>query len=479
MICVFPFHTGDVHRLLDQLRWIQQLGGCPNHKALLVADCATPFPRCVEANRRAKECFSEVRCISNGKTTQGWPAGPNSLFQAAATFIGFSWPEPWLLLETDAAPLKEGWLDQIEAAYAESKADYLGDVYQGLDSKSGLPTRAFSGIAVYPPDAHAKLSFDADKPWDMANRELFLDKGNPTLLIQHFYGEEKKPPTFSERRHALSGLNTVLLSEIRREAVLFHRCKDPSLIRLLRKQRGISCSDHPPVLVLPVCSKDAHLLELNLEWMRELDGHSPRRAILAYDRSLPAQYLARLTNAGRDAFKEWSGFVYPEPKTHSWPQAPNLAFQSAARYLQKENESWFWFEADAWPVRPGWFDTLSVEYQNCGKPVMGPVVKPLGHVNGVAFYPPDFPEIAPSAMRCTGVAWDYAWKEESKNKVHDASNLMQHAWGMGDNDFTAFDGVGSPTFSGTRALDWLLPTAVMFHRCKDFSLVQALRKSRS
>ncbi len=114
MIAAFLFHTQDVHKAIDLLRWIEQLGGCKAHNALLVADAATPFKDCAEARKIAARCFTEVRCIANPESTKGWPQGPNSLFHAAAKYIESAWTMPWLNMETDAVPLKSGWLDRIE-----------------------------------------------------------------------------------------------------------------------------------------------------------------------------------------------------------------------------------------------------------------------------------------------------------------------------------------------------------------------------
>lgn len=199
MICVFSTFSGDVDRLHNLLTWIGDLGGCKNHTALLVADFATPFPECAKAKKLALQSFGQVRCISNGASVKGWPQGPNSLFWAAAKYIEGMMEAPWLLCESDCVPLRSGWLDAIESEYSGLTVP-MGDLYGGLASDTGLPMRALSGIAVYPPNAASILKDDPKQPWDMANREWLLLNGVSTPLIKHYYGTKALPPTFVESK---------------------------------------------------------------------------------------------------------------------------------------------------------------------------------------------------------------------------------------------------------------------------------------
>lgn len=239
MICAFPCHQGDIDALLNLLEWIGQLGGCKGHNALLVADAKTDFKKCAKAKELLKASFSEVRCITNGRSVTGWPKGPNSLFWAAATYIGCGWQIPWLFMETDAVPLKEGWLDAIANEYATIHHPFMGDVYHGLAANSGMPVRAVSGVAVYPSDAASRLKNSDREAWDMANREYLLANTHATALIKHFYGTSTLPPVFVSEKTSQTPPHAFTPDQIRKEAVIWHRNKDGSLIRELRKKRGI------------------------------------------------------------------------------------------------------------------------------------------------------------------------------------------------------------------------------------------------
>lgn len=472
MICALLFHAGDVEAAIDLLQWMQQLGGCKVHGCLLVADRATPFDKCRQATRIAGQVFKQVRCISNHGPVNGWPEGPNSLFRAAAEFVGNHWPEPWLLLETDAVPLRKGWLDALSVAY-QGVNTVMGDHYHGLDSVSGLPVQAFSGVAVYPAKVIEHLKAVAGVPWDMANREWLLSNAVATPLIKHLYGQKDLPPTFVERRDSSALKNAFTVEDIRPEAVLFHRCKDGSLIRVLRKRLGIR-ENIGLMVALPVCQKDAHLLRRNLEWMIKLDGQQPASAVLVLDEMLPQAARSDLNRLLKLAFDDAQEWVFPKPKSMSWPQAPNAMFQAVAYRVLSTGKPWLWCEPDAWPLRSGWLLALDSEYRRRGKPVFGPVVPVMGHVNGVAIYPANFSAISPRAMSATNQAWDSVCRPDLDGKIADGSALMQHAWGMSPIGFTPYGGSGSPTFGNAKALKWLKPGAVLFHRCKDFTLVNLL-----
>lgn len=252
MICAFMFNAKDSPEIHELLRFIAQLGGCKNHDCLLVADAATPFYACKTAADLAKQSFREVRSISNGQTVSGWPMVPNSLFVAASKYIQSCWPQPWLAMQSDCVPLKSGWLDAIEDEYKASGAVFLGDVYSGIHSRSGLPIRMLSGIAVYPADAADLIVIVQSEPWDMTNREAMLKQGSPSKRIKNFYGGLDLPPTFVESKGPGSPKNALTLDQIPVDTVLWHRNKDGSLIRLLRQRMCLALptiSSTKPVIV--------------------------------------------------------------------------------------------------------------------------------------------------------------------------------------------------------------------------------------
>lgn len=234
---------------------------------------------------------------------------------------------------------------------------------------------------------------------------------------------------------------------------------------------------HAFTLVFPVCNRDSKLLILNLEWMAELDGKQDCPATLFWDPTLDRKVLARIRELGKMAFDPWYEFQCPPPRRAVWPDAPNHMFQTAAKRMRRTNKSWFWYEADAWPLKSGWLPILEAEYVACGQPVMGSLVKALGHINGCAVYPWNFCDMSRLAMSCTNVAWDSASRPDIDGKFHDAGHLMFHAWGIIADRIVDFGSNTPPSFDGER-MKQIPETAVFLHRCKDGTLVDQLRKRR-
>lgn len=479
MTCVFPVHQTDVSLLYNLLRWIGELGDCTKkHSALIVADAGMTWEDCEHSIFLARTAFGNVKLITNEKPTKGWIAGSNSLWMAAAKYCKENSIEPWLFLETDAIPVKAGWLDELEKAYLESGKSFLACVYE-----AGERTM-MSGIACYPKNTVDMIgggNVILGKAFDVAMSENWLASGKTghTPLIQHFYGEKNLPPTFRESKNGECPRNTFTLSDIKPETAIFHRNKDSSLIKLLRLKRGIlnHQTKNPLLVVLPICNKDVSSMIQCLEWMVELDGKNEFDCLITYDPSLNQNLRVKAERTAGRAFSSVHTFRYPSPSTNNWPDACNWAFQKSAYHIQAAfKRPWLWHEADAVPLCCGWLDMLQNEYLNCGKPIMGPVVQGMGHLNGTAIYPANFPDISPSAMFATGTAWDSEMTCDIQGLVHD-SDLIQHVWGMENGELHPFAGP-APVFADVELLRWLRPGAVWFHRCKDNSLINMLRKAK-
>jgi hypothetical protein len=474
MFCVLPVFAGDTFLLFNLLRWIKQLGGCPGHTALIVADANLPWHHAQTAVALATESFDAVQFITNGQAVDGWIPGSNSLWLAAAKHCSVHDIDGWLWLEPDAVPLKPGWLDVLDCAYQETVSDILAGCYPG--NLPSVPPVMMTGIAVYPNTAIAFYR-DVVEAFDVQLSRTAIDYVQPTNLIQQFWGVPGLPPTF---RDTLTGAprHAFTLDKLDPQAVVFHRNKDGTLIELLRAKAGIA-TPPPLMVVLPVCIKDADLLFKCLNWMVELDGQNQFDCLLSYDPSLGPVWLDRLRAAARRAFRTVHEFTYPRPVRETWPDACNVTFRASAQHMQAAlHRPWLWFEADCVPLKPDWLPALALEYQNCGQPVMGPVIPEVGHMNGTALYPADFANLSPRAMSAVDVAWDTSMTADIVGKVHDCSRLFCHRWGMVNDALHPSQGP-APHFASTLAVDqWIPPEAVIFHRSKDGSLIDQLRAKK-
>lgn len=246
LLVVVPYCTKDVAQAKQLVEWINEVGAGNREAAILfVADSMVPRDTMVEINELSKKTFDEAHTISVRVPTekQAWPHGANVMFSEAAKQVYECYKWSWLWLEPDAVPLKKGWLDAIREGAHYAARRYFGTITRS--DQPPLPKAHMAGVSVYPQNAYMELKgyCASNLAFDMAMAHHVVPRCTETNLIQEHWGEEGKPPVFMNRTsmtapEAVESIqnNMVGLDFIRPEAVLFHRCKDGSLIELLRQQ---------------------------------------------------------------------------------------------------------------------------------------------------------------------------------------------------------------------------------------------------
>lgn len=241
MNVVIPFHNGDAHLAVDLVKWIGQLGGIGGGILVVVVDSATLDEHIDAIHKECKLWGNNFIRYSTGLSYSGWPVGSNKLFDVALG-SGLDLKSPWLWLEPDAIPLKVGWLDAIRKEYAACGKRYMGNVY--VCDNPNLPNRLMSGIGVYPADAKEELIHftTTQYAWDVEAARFLVENCHPTKLIQHFWGIMGMPPTFAPVRTDTSAPNTFTLDSIHKDAVIFHRNKDGTLLGMLKSAQSCAGS---------------------------------------------------------------------------------------------------------------------------------------------------------------------------------------------------------------------------------------------
>lgn len=237
LIAVLPYHRGDIELAKNLLLWIKELGGCPGHSCILVADNVIPKEERQAVKALALPSFANVDTIPVAIPSTGF--APNHMFLMAAQQIMFSYKLPWLWMEPDCVPLKPGWLSTLSAEYAGSPKRLLGNLIEA--TQPGLPSVHLTGVSIYPCDvfplfdAFKSLS-SANVAWDMEAASATVPRAKNSQFMSHLWGTRELPPTFVKESAAGLPVNAKPLSFINPDAVLFHRVKDGSLINLLREQ---------------------------------------------------------------------------------------------------------------------------------------------------------------------------------------------------------------------------------------------------
>lgn len=476
MLVVIPTHAGDIHQAIALLEWILKLGQNKNHDCLIVADGGTPFDKTVRAREVAGAIFREVRLTTNEREVKGWPDGCYSLFRTAVEFIEKYWPQPFLILEPDAIPLRTDWLNVIALDYGlpiGGAARFVGHIYEGEGQFAGR--KFMSGIAVYPADTATRLPRrNHAVHWDVDGAEVMVSQGSHTNLIRHLFGEMNNPPTFARAR--VPGTNVFDLEWLG-DAAIFHRNKDGSLIRLLRRKLFNERTRPNIVVVFPVCAKDINRAVSHATWLNILTrGRSkwPHEAVISFDRDSPITLVNHLEWLLKQSFEKVTAYDYHRAPFRQYPHAANWAFQNTAHRMAKQNRPWLWMEADAVALRYEWLEVLQDKYEDCGKDWLGPIVPHMGHLQGTSIYPADAAARMPRAMQCVEQAFDMESKE-IVSQAADASPYMFHMWTLIDRKPCPVGGGEPPAnITADEIRSWLPRESVFLHRIKDNSLINLL-----
>jgi len=240
LLVVLPYCNKDFNLAKKLLEWIRGLGGTVHHPILLAGDSGVEKEKRLELKSIASTCFASADSISVNvdPENQNWPKGPNTMFHEASRQVLECYRMPFLWLEPDAVPLRESWLDDLADEYAHCPKKFMGTMATvALDAS--LPSRHLSGVAVYPQDAHniMKKACAANVGFDYASAEVVVgqSRAHETKLIHEIWGSHNEIPSFKEFKTPGDANNILTPAAIPKEAVLFHRCKDGSLIDILKR----------------------------------------------------------------------------------------------------------------------------------------------------------------------------------------------------------------------------------------------------
>lgn len=233
----------DATQAWELLNWIGELGGCKRHDCLLVASSKVDSDTNTEMLSMAASVFKRAELVTTpgNLPDERWPIGPNWMFQTAMNWVqqnrqtAFWWNEP------DCIPLCEGWLDFIEQEYYKAGKPFMGCIVKGVTIGNMEIPDSLNGCAVYPHDTaqrFSKVVFNGTEAWDILAGPLTVRHAHHAKCYQYFWGEPGLAPTFRERHEKGEPKNVFTLEQLRHDAVMFHRCKDSTLIPLLRKSRA-------------------------------------------------------------------------------------------------------------------------------------------------------------------------------------------------------------------------------------------------
>lgn len=240
LLIVLPYHAKDAALAKQLLEWIAESdqrdeSWMGTTSALMACDSAVDPEIRTNLNVMAKSLFryAETMIVNVPEQSQGWPRGANWMFHEASRQVQECYRLPFLWLEPDSVPLKPLWFETLKRNYEFCPKKYMGCFVKG--NNPNLPPIHMAGVGIYPQDAHSLLKqyCVGAEAWDIASAHAICGQHRAvhTPLIHHIWGDHTEVPVFGVAKTAN---NILTLDAIPKEAVLFHRCKDATLINLLR-----------------------------------------------------------------------------------------------------------------------------------------------------------------------------------------------------------------------------------------------------
>ena len=197
---------------------------------------------------------------------------------------------------------------------------------------------------------------------------------------------------------------------------------------------------------------------------------SKHKCLLVGSNGMSKDRFDAVNAAAHRAFVDVDFIQTSAPNELGWPMSPNALFRSAATYIAERNLGhWFWCEPDCVPLKPEWLDALDADYQGSRKPFMGvKFIHPYPHLTGTAVYPSHVRRYSPKMVSAHTRPFDLIDAITVMRNAH-FTGLIEHRWGDIQNNI-------APTFPDAESLKNLPALAVVFHRCKDGSLIKRLRE---
>jgi hypothetical protein len=230
------------------------------------------------------------------------------------------------------------------------------------------------------------------------------------------------------------------------------------------------------IVVVPFCSKDADEALSLLEFIGQLGGCQEFNALLVADAASDWGKSVDLLTLANQTFRSAS-LICTDAPVEGWPAGANALWRKAAEYAKANGTAFLWLEPDAVPLKRGWLISL---HKIHGTGYFGHVYdwpqegKQL--LSGVAVYPADAIDlIGPCIDAFPERAWDVS-SADAVLRHTTPTHLIQHFWGEKDLPPTFVEAKLPSSPRNALTLADIFPEAVLFHRNKDGTLQQLIRR---
>jgi len=214
-----------------------------------------------------------------------------------------------------------------------------------------------------------------------------------------------------------------------------------------------------------------------LEFIGQLGGCQEYKVLLVADAAVQWSKCVDMLSLANQIFHSASLVTTDSPVT-GWPQGANALWLAAAKHCQAAGVDWLWLEADSIPLKRGWL--VSIDKMRQGSRYFGYLYmyreQVMQVMSGIAVYPFDaFTLLQPIILANPTKAWDVSCAE-AITPLTTHTKLIQHFYGEMDLAPTFIEQRNSETRRNAFELQDIWPEAVIFHRNKDGTLLQLLRR---
>lgn len=236
------------------------------------------------------------------------------------------------------------------------------------------------------------------------------------------------------------------------------------------------------LVVIPFHAGDAVAVQELLNWIKELGAAVNHEALLVADAGTDWSDCRELLGFANKVFRK-ADLITTAKSVSGWPNGANSLFFTAAEHVKQHKRGhWFWLEPDAIPIRTGWVDLLEMEWLGLkhGQQFLGDFYdgnlqgKPRKFCSGVAVYSENAIDLLAPFKEQVG-AWDVTAADVMLSKGA-PSSMIQHFWGEKDLPPTFSERRESNSPVNTFTLWNIRPDTAVFHRNKDGTLINLLRK---
>lgn len=216
-----------------------------------------------------------------------------------------------------------------------------------------------------------------------------------------------------------------------------------------------------------------------LRWIAQLGPCNEHNLCIVADASVQWSTGLELIALGNKAFKS-TGLITTRESVQGWPKGANALWRLAAQHCKDYHTAFLWLEPDCVPLKAIWLRDIQQTYNECHKPFLGRIYSvdqpgmPKKMMSGIGVYPENAIDLLGTATE-SDKAWD-VMAAETIVPLAEHTRLIHHFWGQENL---------APTFASVRTqhspintftLDMVDPMSVVFHRNKNGTLINLLRK---